>query len=318
MSFHVGRYLGRERLEFECKVVTPMFLAGADGKTPEIRAASIKGVLRFWWRALNGHLSIEELKKREGEIFGSTERKSSFSVKVVEQKLSVKNSVNRGKSYKFYPNRPASDTIEYLGYGISEYDRQTHGMIWNRDHIVSGSSFKLRLDVATSKHLEEIETTVKVFLNFGGLGAKSRNGFGSVQAREVQNEDFSKFIKKIERPQFTHFTTQAVLFNDFKEHSTWNNALSEVGLCYRAARLLLEPKHKFEERAAMTSPLIVRHEVNINARLAKPYFMKVFKLENESYRGQILCLPSKSDRQYLQVISKMNNKLQSCMTGGVQ
>jgi len=34
-----------------------MFLAGADGVTPELRAPSIKGAMRFWWRACNGHLS---------------------------------------------------------------------------------------------------------------------------------------------------------------------------------------------------------------------------------------------------------------------
>jgi len=48
-----------------------MFLAGADGKTPELRAPSIKGAVRFWWRAMNGCLSIKDLKEKESEIFGS-------------------------------------------------------------------------------------------------------------------------------------------------------------------------------------------------------------------------------------------------------
>ncbi len=50
-----------------------MFLAGADGTTPELRAPSIKGALRFWWRAMNGHLSLEELRKQESDLFGNTE-----------------------------------------------------------------------------------------------------------------------------------------------------------------------------------------------------------------------------------------------------
>jgi len=33
------------------KIVTPMFLGGADHEE-EIRVPSIKGALRFWWRAL--------------------------------------------------------------------------------------------------------------------------------------------------------------------------------------------------------------------------------------------------------------------------
>jgi CRISPR-associated protein Cmr1 len=30
-----------ETITFTCKIITPMFLAGADGQTPELRAASI-------------------------------------------------------------------------------------------------------------------------------------------------------------------------------------------------------------------------------------------------------------------------------------
>ncbi|MBK8563977.1 MAG: type III-B CRISPR module RAMP protein Cmr1 [Saprospiraceae bacterium] len=35
-------------ITFTCKTITPMFLNGADGQTPELRPSSIKGVLRYW------------------------------------------------------------------------------------------------------------------------------------------------------------------------------------------------------------------------------------------------------------------------------
>ena len=57
-------------ITFTCETSTPMFLSGADGVTPELRAPSIKGALRFWWRAMNGHLSLEELKRREVRVEG--------------------------------------------------------------------------------------------------------------------------------------------------------------------------------------------------------------------------------------------------------
>lgn len=43
-----------ETLEATYRIVTPMFIGGAD-QTPAdgIRAPSVKGALRFWWRALN-------------------------------------------------------------------------------------------------------------------------------------------------------------------------------------------------------------------------------------------------------------------------
>ncbi len=71
-----------EKIVFECELVTPMFMYGEDGKTPELRPASIKGVMRFWWRAMHGNLSLGELREKESKIFGSTDKKSSFSIKI--------------------------------------------------------------------------------------------------------------------------------------------------------------------------------------------------------------------------------------------
>ena len=68
---------------YKCVILTPMFLYGTDGKTPELRPPSIKGMMRFWWRAINGDLEVGELKKREGEVFGGTDKKqgqSTFSI----------------------------------------------------------------------------------------------------------------------------------------------------------------------------------------------------------------------------------------------
>ena len=62
-----------ETITFTCQTITPMLMHGADGSTAELRPASIKGVLRFWWRAIHGNLpNIEALKKAEAEIFGSS------------------------------------------------------------------------------------------------------------------------------------------------------------------------------------------------------------------------------------------------------
>jgi CRISPR-associated protein Cmr1 len=67
-------------ITFTCETITPMFLSGADGQTPELRAPSIKGALRFWWRAVNGHLELKELKEKEATIFGSPDDKGGKSL----------------------------------------------------------------------------------------------------------------------------------------------------------------------------------------------------------------------------------------------
>jgi CRISPR-associated protein Cmr1 len=66
-------------IAFECETITPMFLGSADGRTPELRPPSIKGAMRFWWRAMNGHLSLEDVKKEEAELFGGSGEKEGRS-----------------------------------------------------------------------------------------------------------------------------------------------------------------------------------------------------------------------------------------------
>lgn len=56
-----------------CEAVTPMFIYGA--ASLELRASSLKGLVRYWWRALNSHLPVKELREKEGLLFGSSDEK---------------------------------------------------------------------------------------------------------------------------------------------------------------------------------------------------------------------------------------------------
>ncbi|MBK6900382.1 MAG: type III-B CRISPR module RAMP protein Cmr1 [bacterium] len=64
------------------RIITPMFIGGAN-QDPEdgIRPPSVKGMLRFWWRALNWWrfldaakndvVALREMHKEEARLFGS-------------------------------------------------------------------------------------------------------------------------------------------------------------------------------------------------------------------------------------------------------
>ena len=71
-----------ETLEATFRIVTPMFLGGADQESDTgIRPPSVKGALRFWWRALNwgrfraetetDEAALGDLHKEEARLFGS-------------------------------------------------------------------------------------------------------------------------------------------------------------------------------------------------------------------------------------------------------
>jgi CRISPR-associated protein Cmr1 len=71
------------KVSFELEVVTPLFLGGADGKTAELRPPSIRGAMRFWFRAMMGGIvggNIEALKKLEADVFGDTDKASCFNL----------------------------------------------------------------------------------------------------------------------------------------------------------------------------------------------------------------------------------------------
>ena len=63
------------KLQADFKIVTPIFMSGANQDDVELRPPSIKGVLRFWWRALaysKFDNKMEDLHKEEEKLFGST------------------------------------------------------------------------------------------------------------------------------------------------------------------------------------------------------------------------------------------------------
>jgi hypothetical protein len=45
-------------LQATYRIVTPMFIGDAEQKATDLRPPSIKGALRFWWRALNWKLQF--------------------------------------------------------------------------------------------------------------------------------------------------------------------------------------------------------------------------------------------------------------------
>ncbi|MBX5459388.1 MAG: type III-B CRISPR module RAMP protein Cmr1, partial [Thermogemmatispora sp.] len=61
---------------FDIKVITPLFLAGANQAEVELRPPSLRGPLRYWYRALIGGIvggNLAEVRRRETEVFGSAE-----------------------------------------------------------------------------------------------------------------------------------------------------------------------------------------------------------------------------------------------------
>ncbi len=286
MAFNIARFYKQDRLEYQVEIITPMFLAGADQSKAELRAASLKGLLRYWWRAVCTIDNVDELRAREKILFGSAEtNKSQVCIAISNAK------VNRTKDSKLphhtYELKKQDkifklNILDYLAYGT----QKGAGNVFIRERIEPGSSFKIIMDLHDSNHAEVI-SAFESLVTYGGIGSRQKNGFGSLHVDGiVQN----MFISRRNLGKFPSFSDQSKLFL-FSQHNSWHDALAEIGLAYRDARLSLEPKHSFEKRSLISAPLM-DNKTNkaFLERHAKPYFLHVRKI-NGRYQGQILFLP---------------------------
>jgi CRISPR-associated protein Cmr1 len=161
-----------EILKLTCRVITPMFMAGADNKTPELRPSEFKGMMRFWWRAIRADNNIENLRKEEAKIFGGTgekEGKSKVMIKVCPQQI----------SFSSYRPLPHSQTKRFTFSCID----------------VNSSTFKIFLK-GEEKFLNIFKNVFFLTTILGGFGKRSRRGFGSVSIIEPEELNLENFQKE--------------------------------------------------------------------------------------------------------------------------
>ena len=165
---------------FRCEVLTPLFLSGANGQDAELRPSSIKGLMRFWWRALNGHFTLSELREEEAKIFGcggEEARRSSFSLRILQDISSV--IIEKKQPL---PHHTGKENCEYLTKpksckGIEKFNSNKCQKGRPISSISSGTFFvELR-----GKDLERYKNLFEITCILGGFGKRSRRGFGSVR-----------------------------------------------------------------------------------------------------------------------------------------
>lgn len=307
------------------EVLTPMFLGGANPARCELRGASVRGQLRFWWRAQQADLSIEELWRKEASIFGAAGEKragrSSFSVEVVggEKLQASREPLPQDKQVCVQIQRSSGreirvNLLEYLAYGTFKWNPTSRCNVLQRDYFAPGFRFWVVLRFRDPRQRDEVLKALRAFCLFGALGAKARNGYGSfavVSAEGVEEalvtgvpnaEVMKELCKKVtinDTPPFSAFCNQARLFRTKELYSDWASCLAALARAWREARLSLEKHHVYEKRQYLGAPIVVNKEtVSLMERRAKPYFLRVHRereRERDKYRGYILYLPS----QYL-------------------
>ncbi len=181
------------------KVVTPLFMGGANHLYDGIRVPSIKGVLRFWWRALNYSVysgNIAKLKEAEGRLFGDTDQQSQLLLQVKNIESQKENIHSVGDLHPTLKGN-GFNGARYLGYGaIEAFGSRNNGTRkgqLTRD-CIDGCEFELL--IRSKQPLENnILDTLKLFGLLGGLGTRSRKGFGSLTLLRIRGSDGNEMYK---------------------------------------------------------------------------------------------------------------------------
>jgi hypothetical protein len=159
------------------ELITPCFCGGAEPeKHAEIRAPSIRGQLRWWFRTLGGFKSLAPMPVRDQEamIFGSTAGDEGKAGKLLVRVMSPKApsqtanaedlhaGMNTPLGYALFPLRPFGNSDGKRGY------------------LKEGSSFHVFILWRGESELwEPVRALVAAWAHLGCLGFRGRRAFGA-------------------------------------------------------------------------------------------------------------------------------------------
>jgi CRISPR-associated protein Cmr1 len=291
----------------EYEITTPMFIGGGDPQNVDLRPPSIKGVLRFWWRAMKWgdclketDSELEALKKLhrlEADLFGSA---ATPGVDSGQARFFIK--IKSFESGGIENNWPAGNQTgsAYLGYGLTDDDKKA----------IRLGKFTLSLVLKKSVTLdqeEQLEKVLKLWGFLGGLGSRSRRGFGSVAIRSLNHENFEfkdekDYFKSIsslmdsfqlapEMPIFTAVNTDMTIVTLGQDTKDFQTLMNKLGASYKTGR---QESGKGKDKIPFGLPLAKSDSSN---RRSSPLFMHVHPIASRSI-GIVSFIPAHFHPRY--------------------
>lgn len=194
------------KLELYIRFISPLFSSN-DGDNFKLTPQTLRGILRFWFRAVvprvlninrfnDENKNLIGLKKAEEYIFGSTKMRSSFDIVVEEIDIKKGYLSEREKRYQLY--------------GLNK-----------REYAIENS--KVKVVIYLKKKDKDIGELIKYLFILvsivGGIGSKSRKGYGSFEIlnqKKYTFEEILNILDDINRRIFSRikgFDIQPTAFN---------------------------------------------------------------------------------------------------------
>jgi len=217
----------------EYRLITPLFGGGEEPRQADsvttVRPSEVKGHLRFWWRAIRGWQANGDLAKLleiEESIWGGISYASAASK--VQLRLEPRASGKEVKPFRVEKNKkgnwvavPTGAAPPYVVFSL----RPENEELKKKGENVEISP--LRLGVSFTLHLkfpqeiaEEVLAALWAWETFGGIGGRTRRGFGAFQrskANPISEATIRDNLKRYSRREgwpenVPHLTPDSVIY----------------------------------------------------------------------------------------------------------
>ena len=186
------------KIEARYVITTPMYLGGhaSNVASERMREASFKGALRFWWRALMWNeawqaahedegAALGLLRQWEGQLFGVAAEKGKDS----------RASMFRLRCFVSGNEKNADKRDKLAGVGWQYLKGQ--GLNYRKAAFAPGDEITAVLLLHPRITTEQVDQLLKALVAlglFGGIGARSRRGVGSVAIQSLDVNGHAKGI----------------------------------------------------------------------------------------------------------------------------
>lgn len=186
------------KIVFHCESLTPFISSGTNQREFELRSTSVKGLLRFWWRTFQNLHSTTELYKKESLLFGSSDQSVGASkLRVSLHYEPTKLKIIKPQTYLKESKLP--DSLNYLLFSLLKWDNQRKDYQFQRAMALSPFDFTINL-VMPKKYASEVLNSFWLLYVFGGIGARTRRGFGAFKIKDIKAYTFPS-LKPTEEDQ---------------------------------------------------------------------------------------------------------------------
>lgn len=315
---NITRFHNMEKLDVSVEFLTPTFLGGAD-QNAELRSAPFKNLIRQWWRVVNGNLDVSELRKQEGELFGTvlgdndaTASKVRMFVTFVDEELkAVSNQFNFGRTP--HPEVRGGMAVEnslYLGYGPVTFKQ---GVMHFKSYIIPGS--KAMLSISFPRQFrEQIISIMQLMDAFGTIGSRCRNGYGSLalsadgvarlNPATLQTRMLAELVGNDQKEYPNRFGSDnhGLFLWESNVQPQWTNAMTLLAGTYLRTRTNIPIAGEGAQRRHALGYPVTHHSVGAwgggNGRMPSQLRLMVKRNLNNELVARILHLPHKLPKQW--------------------